>query len=353
MPYDQSPSRPSSRALVPGRRTVGVGLVLTLAACSPDSPTSPGANGPPTTPPPTAVSVTVAPSSLTLAPGGSASLTATVYNGSQAVTWTSSNPGVASVSGAGLVTAGSEGTTTVRAASVQDPSAQATAQVVVQAPSGPSPVTIVVTNQLLNAINIEVNGAVQGSVPPQSTRQTTVPFTTSLQVGWTLVRSTTNQGTPIGDVIGGDFSAVVNPGPELRYTVDAILEDLRIFRPLIVNQTSTELLMSVNGGLQSENRCNCVVPGPSSGTAIGYYRLYSNSNVRGYREGGGYTGGYIYWDNFSSAVSPVDGTIRLTATTAPAVGPSPAHAASSWPVPVAPHVLPDSASLDVARSHRR
>src|SRR5690606_28561496 len=91
-----------------------------------------------------------------------------------------------------------------------------------------------------------------------------------------------------------------------------------IFRPTIVNSTATTLLMGVNEGLQSQNRCNCTVAAGSSGTSIGYYRLFSNSNVRAYNNGSGYTGGYIYWENFASSVDGSTGDVTLRATSSPA-----------------------------------
>ena len=100
---------------------------MILAGCGggDSSPTSPTPSTPtPPAPPPTpvATSLTVAPSSHTLASiGATVQLSATVRDqnnnpmSGQTVTWSSSNTGVATVSGNGLVTAVSNGTTQITA----------------------------------------------------------------------------------------------------------------------------------------------------------------------------------------------------------------------------------------------
>jgi uncharacterized protein YjdB len=263
------------------------------------------------------VSVQVSPSSRNMTVGETFAFQAIVTGTSDArVTWSSSATGVATIDGAGIVRASGPGTATIRATSLAVPTASGTATVTVTSGQS-STIEIVVTNSLHNDVNITINGIVVGSVPPRSTRQTQIQWTASVAMSWSLVRTTTTNGIPVGDVIGGNFEPVSNPGQRINYTIDAIVGQSFIFRPIIVNQTGTTLLMGVNEGLQSQNRCNCTVAPGSSGTVIGYYRLFSNSNVRAYRDGSGYTGGYIYWSNFASSVDPSSGDIRLNATIAP------------------------------------
>jgi phenylpropionate dioxygenase-like ring-hydroxylating dioxygenase large terminal subunit len=52
-----------------------------------------------------------------------------------------------------------------------------------------------------------------------------------------------------------------------------------------------------------------VVNAGSSNVAFGYYRLYTNSNVRAYLQGNGYTGQYFYWTNLT--VSRGSGIVSL------------------------------------------
>ena len=135
---------------VPGERSDGqrhvVTLLLTVAAwmaigsCGGDGPTSP-----PPPPPPDSVPTTLelTPSAVQLASiGATVQLTATVRDqngnamGGQAVSWTSTNLAVASVSSGGLVTALGNGSATVSAAVGSNNSVSANASVTVeQAPA--------------------------------------------------------------------------------------------------------------------------------------------------------------------------------------------------------------------------
>lgn len=106
--------------------------------------------------------------------------------------------------------------------------------------------------------------------------------------------------------MSGTFE-IVNPPGRQELTVDNIVADQSYFVPFITNGTGTGLLMEVNGGLQSQNRCNCVVAANTNNVAIGYYRLFSNSNVRAYRSGSNYTGQYRFFEKFLSFVENQSG----------------------------------------------
>ena len=106
-------------------------LLLALAACGGDGSTSPAPPAPPAPPQPTpqpatpvATRIAITPASATLtAIGQTAQLTAQVFDQNDnvmtgaAVTWSSGNTGVASVSTAGLITAIKSGTTRITARS--------------------------------------------------------------------------------------------------------------------------------------------------------------------------------------------------------------------------------------------
>lgn len=82
------------------------------------------------------VGISVAPASVPLSVGQTQQLTATVTNSANsAVTWQSSAPAVATVSGSGLVTAVGAGSATILVTSVADPTRTAQATVTVTAPS--------------------------------------------------------------------------------------------------------------------------------------------------------------------------------------------------------------------------
>lgn len=90
------------------------------------------------TPPPT-VTVTITPTSPTIADNGTVQFTATVTNATNtAVTWSSSNTAVATISDGGLATGQSPGVTTITATSDQDPSKSVSTQLTVTPVVAPS-----------------------------------------------------------------------------------------------------------------------------------------------------------------------------------------------------------------------
>ena len=189
----------------------------------------------------------------------------------------------------------------------------------------PPGVTISVTNHLLYPVDIEANGAVVGSVSAGQTMTSSLGVLSSLALSWDLNRPTVD-GRPIGDAMGGSYSTIDDPSGTIPFTIDNVVGDTTYFVPLIDNETSDGLLMGVNMGLASENRCDCVVPASGQNVGFGYYRLFSNSNVRGYRTGSNYTGPYIFWGhdatvspdgNLESLVESESGATNLQATTAP------------------------------------
>ena len=138
-------------------------LTLTiLAGCGGgDGPTKPVTPPSPPTPPPApvATSISVNPSSHTLASiGATVQLTATVRDqnnnpmSGQAVTWTSANTGVATVSGTGLVTAVSNGTAQITARSGN---ASGTASITVAEPV-PTRIAITPSSHTLEAVGATV-----------------------------------------------------------------------------------------------------------------------------------------------------------------------------------------------------
>lgn len=288
-----------------------------LTGCS-DSPSEP--------PGPVPVGLAIEPSSATIDVGSSVTLVAEqiLSDGTREIpaarniTWSSSNPNVATVvrgdvSEWGFVSGSGEGTVQITAVDMDGFSATGT--VIVELPV----VTVVVTNQLIAGVNISVNGSAVGSVPAGETRQTQVDPVSEMEVFWELIPPTLD-GRALGDPMSGTFGPVQVTSDRVEIEIDNIVGEAYFFAPLIDNQTSSRLLMGVNMGLQAENRCNCVVAGGATNVFFGYYRLFSNSNVRAYRDGSGYTGSYIYWENFANSVETGPGTITLTATSAPVSG---------------------------------
>lgn len=183
-------------------------------------------------------------------------------------------------------------------------------------PPGGTSVTLAFTNRLIYPMIVRANGTTLGQVPASATAASqTLTVSGPLDVTFEMVRPTTPNGTPVGDPVTGSFSTISMPSGTIPLTFTNVFGTTQIFAPLVNNNTAASLLMGVNMGLQSENRCNCTVPAFQQNTGFGYYRLFSNSNVRGYRDSSGYTGPFIFW-NVSSAESQT-GIVRLTANFAP------------------------------------
>jgi hypothetical protein len=179
----------------------------------------------------------------------------------------------------------------------------------------PPAITVVVTNQLVDVITVSVNGTPVGTVPASSTAQTTVNVTGSLTISYTLTRPTTNLGTPMGEAMSGVYPTISNPSGTYTATVNNLLGTQQYFSPLISNTGVYPILMAVNWGLVTENRCNCTISSGGSNVNIGYYRLFTNSEVRGYGNISGYgVGAYVFWNytGFSSLVQSGSGAVLLS-----------------------------------------
>lgn len=179
-----------------------------------------------------------------------------------------------------------------------------------------------IVNELAYPITVAVNGR-SWTIPAfdQGAAEVQGP---NLTVRWDLQQPMVN-GRTVGDPMGGSFN-ITNASGRYDLTIDNIVGDQHFFVPFISNQTSADLLIMVNGGLQSENRCNCTVPAYRENVAPGYYRLHSNSNLRLYRAGSNYTGPYIFWGSdrtvnpsgsFVNSVERSSGIFRVNATWIP------------------------------------
>ena len=187
--------------------------------------------------------------------------------------------------------------------------------------------TVRINNYLLYPVTVRANGTLLGTASANTT--TLFPYTgvATVTVSWDLIRPVIS-GTSIavGDTMGADFSPVVfTQGATEGFNVDNVLGSNSYFVPVIDNLTGSTLLMGVNMGLTAQNLCYCTVGGFQGNIAFGYYRLYSNSNVRAYRNGSNYTGPYVYWGSdpfgpatpLASLVQVRTGMVTLTATFAP------------------------------------
>ncbi|MBK9410288.1 MAG: Ig-like domain-containing protein [Gemmatimonadetes bacterium] len=255
-------------------------------------------------------SVRVTPSALSLAPGATAVLTADALDANGNVLsdrtpfWSSSNPSVATVSN-GVVTSLGGGSTTI-SATIEG--RVGIAAVSVTAPQ--SQVTLVVTNQLIAAVAIRAQGQAIGVVPALSTRQATVPSAPTLDVTFEVIEPQLG-GRVLGDRMSGRWT-LTTPSGTVNLNIDNLVGSQWYFAPLVSNLSGTSLLMAINFGLQSENRCNCTVPIGGQRVFLGYYRLYSNSLVHAFASGSGYTGSYRYFSDFGNLIPRGSGVRDFT-----------------------------------------
>ncbi|GAB4034335.1 hypothetical protein GCM10028774_20230 [Spirosoma jeollabukense] len=216
------------------------------------------------------------------------------------ITITGSRMGLAAGTYTGYVTVSSNGG-----------SADITVTMVV--PAATNTVTIVWENQLINDVNVSVNGTVVGSVPAGSSAQKVYTNLSSLIVGFTNVEGQNNGG----EAMAGIYQTVTNPTGTITYTIDNVVGTQTYFAPVITNNSSTRLLIGVNMGLTAEKRTNRVAVGGTSNIQFGYFRYYTNANVRGYKDGSGYTGQYVVWNagNQFSVTTRGSGRVNLTNST--------------------------------------
>jgi hypothetical protein len=187
--------------------------------------------------------------------------------------------------------------------------------------------TVRITNYLIYPVRVRANGVLLGTAAGSEVTQFPYTGSASVTISWELVRQTiAGTSTAIGDTMDGSFApATFTQGAIEGYIVDNVLGANTYFVPVIDNLTPATLLMGVNVGLSSQNLCNCTVWPFEGNISIGYYRLFSNSNVRAYRATSNYTGPYIYWGSDpSGSTTPLvnlaqvrTGMVTLTATMSP------------------------------------
>jgi hypothetical protein len=183
-------------------------------------------------------------------------------------------------------------------------------------------VTVNVNNQLIYPFDIQTNGANIGTAPASQTWRQEVLAPSSLTLSFDLQRPSPF-GVPLGESMNGFFNPIANPTGTISFDIGNVIGTQPYFAPLITNQTSVSLLMGVNMGLGTgyEERCNCVVPANSTNVGFGYYRLFSNGNVRAYRDTSKYTGTPLSWEYGKqydvTNVERQTGVLRLLANTPP------------------------------------
>jgi hypothetical protein len=177
--------------------------------------------------------------------------------------------------------------------------------------------TITVRNYLILPINVFVNNVFAMKIPADETLTDTIsPSISSMTVSWALVRPIVD-GEYVGEFMGDVFTTIQNPTGNHPYSVINVIDSTFYFAPVIKNSTTTDIIIAVNWDLASEIRCPGHIPA-SNGLSyhIGYYTLFSNTQVAAFKYGSNYTGTWWYWRygiEFSySDINVLSGRVDLT-----------------------------------------
>lgn len=310
---------------IPSRTRLWTGaiLVLAFAGCKEAKITDV---------PVTVARVDVNPLTVTLKVGETRTVTAVAVSESgrqmtaRTVNWISSNPNVVMVTPNGEITGVRVGNAELTASS-----GGATAKLPVTVTYGDFSLTI--NNLLISAVVVEYNGSPLATVGANATATFTVQGGPQITLEWAMIRPTLGIN-PLGEQPAGTFSLAPGNDTQFTFQIDNIVENTTYFAPLVSNNTTVRLLMGVNMGLVQEQRCNCVVLEGAQDAYFGYYTLLTNSNVRAYADGSSYTGPYVFWSSFTSAIVNGPGTVKLFTNIPPAeadVSGSMEPAAPIWP----------------------
>lgn len=238
-------------------------------------------------PKPAVVSVAISPSAPTIIVGQNLPLTATVSvvgGASTAVTWSSSNASIASVTSAGVLTGVAAGNASITATSVADATKSATAPVVVSPPP-PAVVSVIVTpanptavvgDQLQLAANVTVVSGASTTVTWSSGDASIATVTQTGQVTAVAPGTVTITATSTFDATrAGSARLTVNPKP-------AVLSVL-VFSPnaALIAGTTSQFTANVStvGGASNAVTWSTSAAGVATVSAAGLVTAVAPGNV--------------------------------------------------------------------------
>jgi hypothetical protein len=153
------------------------------------------------------------------------------------------------------------------------------------------PYALTFRNQVHTDIALSVQGQPGVQVVPAGQARTLLYQVSPGSVDYSGSTSgRTTQGTQVGLLMVWDYTLFT---AGRRDTVDLFIDPAYFF--VYVQNAGTLSLNSfyVNYGLVAQTFDNITIANDGQSKAIGYYRAYTNTQVRGYR---GSTGSYIYWN---------------------------------------------------------
>jgi hypothetical protein len=135
--------------------------------------------------------------------------------------------------------------------------------------------TFLLKNHLVLPVRVYINDVYLGELPTDTGREYVLDAIPST-LRWELAKETTSSGRAIGDAMGATVLGV-STGQVVEIT--NLAGDQVYFYPYITNLTDQECEVIINKGWESENIPEAVVPANREEIGLGYYRLFTNSNV--------------------------------------------------------------------------
>lgn len=137
--------------------------------------------------------------------------------------------------------------------------------------------TLVFTNELVAPVHLSANDALQLVAPGATVR---VRVGRGILVAqWELERPLSATREPMGEVVRGSW-VIPSPRGDIVRAAGPRTDTGDYFAPLVTNQTSRLLRVTVNAGLEGALDCGCMVRPGAERVFLGYYRLYQNTTVR-------------------------------------------------------------------------
>ncbi len=145
--------------------------------------------------------------------------------------------------------------------------------------------SVMVSNHLALAVKVYLNGIYRLTLEAGGLEA--LPLENSpVDLRWSVVRTTSGTGQPLGQELGST-SLQVKAGSEVAIVSQDGAQ--LYFYPIVSNTSSKDCKVTIDDGWTSESATGVIIPSRQERVALGYYPLYSYSNVT--LE----CGGQFYW----------------------------------------------------------
>ena len=138
---------------------------------------------------------------------------------------------------------------------------------------------LLVENALLAPIEVQIGDLAPQVVPSGDSVRIRLPRGTPLSAEWQVVRPRTPGGREIGELLGG---RIEDPEPRgvVRRRIDLSVLGGGYFAPIVTNETSQPLQVTMFDGLGDSVVCDCDVAPGATDAPLGYHRLSGAGGLR-------------------------------------------------------------------------